>query len=463
MSGRDRQGTGVEPARERRTRGERQGNLAARLKDLVAGILDEAKRQGASAAEVSAGDSTGLVVSVRKGDVETVEFTNDRGFGITVYIGTRKGSASTSDAGPEAVRETVRAAINIAKFTEEDPCNGLADAELMARALPDLDLDHPWQVDVPRATERALEAEAAALAQDSRIVNSEGANVATHRGYHVYGNSHGFLEASSGTRHSTGCSVIAEDAGGMQRDHWYTVSRDPDDLENPVDVGREAARRAVARLGRRPVATGSYPVLFAPTEAGGLIGNLLAAISGGVLYRNASYLVGSLGRQAAASGITLVEEPHRRKGLGSAAHDGDGVATRAKAFVDDGVVASYILGSYSARRLGMTTTGNAGGVFNLDLKTEMRPPEALMRDMGTGLLVNGLIGQGVNLVTGDYSRGASGIWVEDGEPRYPVDEVTIAGNLDDMFKGIIGCGDDIDRRGNIHTGSLLIREMTVAN
>ena len=373
MNGRGREDPGVDLARGEGARGGGQSDLAASLKDLVAGILDEAKRQGASAAEVSAGDSTGLVVSVRKGELETVEFTNDRGFGITVYVGARKGSASTSDAGPEAVRETVRAAINIAKFTEEDPCNGLADAELMARALPDLDLDHPWQVDVPRATERALEAEAAALAQDSRIVNSEGANVATHRGCHVYGNSHGFLEASSGTRHSTGCSVIAEDAGGMQRDHWYTVGRDPEDLENPVDVGREAARRAVARLGRRPVATGSYPVLFAPTEAGGLIGNLLAAISGGVLYRNASYLVGSLGRQAAAPGITLVEEPHRRKGLGSAAHDGDGVATRAKAFVDDGVVASYILGSYSARRLGMTTTGNAGGVFNLDLKTEMRP------------------------------------------------------------------------------------------
>lgn len=463
MKGRGRQDPGVVPARAERARDQRQGDLDASLKDLVAGILDEAKRQGASAAEVSAGDSTGLVVSVRRGELETVEFTNDRGFGITVYVGARKGSASTSDAGPEAVRETVRAAVNIARFTEEDPCNGLADAELMARALPDLDLDHPWEVDVPRATERALEAESAALAHDPRIVNSEGADVATHRGCHVYGNSHGFLEASSGTRHTAGCSVIAEDAGGMQRDHWYTVSRVPEDLENAADLGREAARRAVARLGRRPVATGSYPVLFAPTEAGGLIGNLLTAISGGVLYRKASYLVGSLGRQAVARGITLAEEPHRRKGLGSAAHDGDGVATRAKAFIDDGVVASYILGSYSARRLGMTTTGNAGGVFNLDLKTELRPPAALMRDMGTGLLVIGLIGQGVNLVTGDYSRGASGIWVENGEPRHPVDEVTIAGNLDDMFKGIVGCGDDIDRRGNIHTGSLLIREMTVAN
>ena len=444
--------------------GERHGgDLGASLKDLVAGILDEARRQGASAAEVSAGDSTGVVVSVRKGDLETVEFTNDRGFGITVYLGARTGSASTTDAGSDAMRETVRAAINIAKFTEEDPCNGLADAELMARALPDLDLDHPWELDVHEATERALEAEAEALAHDSRIVNSEGANVATHRGFHVYGNSHGFLEVSSGTRHSTACSVIAEDAGGMQRDHWYTVSRVPEDLEDPVDVGREAGRRAVARLGRRPVATGSYPVLFAPPEAGGLIGNLLAAISGGVLYRNASYLVGALGRRAAAAGITLAEEPHRRRGLGSASHDGDGVATRAKAFIDDGVVANYILGSYSARRLGMTTTGNAGGVFNLDLKAEMRSPAALMRDMGTGLLVNGLIGQGVNLVTGDYSRGASGIWIENGEPQHPVDEITIAANLDDMLKGIVGCGDDIDRRGNIHTGSLLIREMTVAN
>lgn len=437
--------------------------LAASLKDLAARILDEARRQGATGAEVAAGDSTGLVVAVRKGELETVEFTNDRGFGITVYIGARKGNASTTDAGPSAIRETVRAALNIARYTEEDPCNGLADEALMARELPDLDLHHPWDVDVPSATERALQTEAAGLAFDSRIVNTDGARVATGRGCHVYGNSHGFLEAGWGTRHSTSCALIAADDDGMKPEDWYTVSRDPTDLEDHVEVGREAARRAVGRLGCRPVETGSYPVLFAPPVAAGLISHLLSAISGRVLYRRESYLLDSLHKQVAAPGITLREEPHRPKGLASAAHDGDGVATRAKSFVEDGVVASYILDSYSARRLGMTTTGNAGGYFNLDLVADIRPVAELMREMDTGLLVTSLMGQGVNLVTGDYSRGAGGVWIAGGEPQHPVDEVTIAANLDDVFKGIVACGDDIDRRGNIQSGSLLVRQMTVAN
>ena len=437
--------------------------LAATLKRLVARILDEAKRQGTTAAEVAAGDSTGLLVAVRKGDLETVEFTNDRGFGITVYVGARKGSASTSDAGPDAIRDTVRAAVNIAKYTEEDPCNGLADAALMARELPDLDLYHPWDIDVPFATERAIETEAAGLGFDDRIVNSEGARIATARGCQVYGNSHGFLEASWGTRHSTSCAMIAADGNGMQPEDWYTISRDPEGLEDHVEVGREAARRAVARLGSRALKTGSYPVLFAAPVAAGLIGHLLSAISGGALYRRESYLDDSLGRQVAVDGVSLREEPHRPKGLASAGYDGDGVATRAKAFVDNGVVASYILDSYSARRLGMATTGNAGGVFNLDVVADTRPVAELMREMDTGLLVTSLMGHGVNLVTGDYSRGAGGAWIAGGEPRHAVDEVTIAAKLDDIYKGIVGCGDDVDRRGNIHTGSLLVREMTVAN
>lgn len=437
--------------------------LAASLKDLATRILEEAKRQGATAAEVAAGDSSGLVVSVRKGELETVEFTNDRGFGITVYVGDRKGNASTSDAGPDAIRETVRAALNIARYTEEDPCNGLADAAAMARHVPDLDLHHPWDIDVPRATERATETEAAGLAYDDRIVNSEGARVATARGCQVYGNSHGFLEASWGTRHSTSCLMIAADSNGMQPEDWYTVSRDPADLEDHRAVGREAARRAVGRLGCRPVKTGSYPVMFAAPVAAGLVSHLLSAIGGRALYRRESYLLDSLGRKVATEDITLREEPHRPKGLASAGYDADGVATRAKAFIEEGVVASYILDSYSARRLGMTTTGNAGGYFNLDVCAETRPVEALMREMDTGLLVTSLMGQGVNLVTGDYSRGAGGVWIAGGEPRHPVDEVTIAANLDDVYKGIVGCADDIDRRGNIQTGSLLVREMTVAN
>ena len=257
--------------------------------------------------------------------------------------------------------------------------------------------------------------------------------------------------------------MIAADTKGMQSEDWYTVGRDPDDLENHVEVGREAARRAVGRLGCRPVKTGSYPVMFAAPVAAGLVSHLLSAIAGRALYRRESYLLDSLGRQVATEDITLREEPHRPKGLASAGYDGDGVATRAKTFVDEGVVASYILDSYSARRLGMATTGNAGGYFNLDVVANTRPVEELMTDMDTGLLVTSLMGQGVNLVTGDYSRGAGGVWISGGEPRYPVDEVTIAANLDDIYKGIVGCGDDIDRRGNIQTGSLLVQEMTVAN
>ncbi len=435
---------------------------AAALKDLVERILNEARRQGASAAEVSASDDTGLSVIVRKGEIETVEFNDDRGFGITVYAGTRKGHASTSDPSPEAIRDTVRAAVNIAKYTAQDPCNGLAEAELMATTLPELDLDHPWDVDVAEAARLAHQAEAEALAFDSRIVNSEGAQLTTERGCHAYGNSHGLIEATWGTHHAVSCAMIAADDDGMQRDYWYSVGRAPGDLEDPVAVGREAARRSIDRLGCRPITTGVYPVLFAPPMAAGLIGHLLAAISGRALYRKESYLLDCLGRQVMAKGITLREDPHRRKGLNSAAYDGNGVATHPKAFVEDGVAASYILGAYSARRLGLTTTGNAGGVFNLDLVAETRPIAELMGAMGTGLLVTSLMGQGVNLVTGDYSRGAAGVWIEAGEPQHPVDEITIAANLDALYNGIVGCGDDVDRRGNVHTGSLLVEKMTVA-
>ncbi len=447
---------------ERTARIDDPDQAAAELKGLVENILDQAKRQGATAAEVSAGDATGLSVTVRKSELETVEFHKDRSFGITVYAGTRKGHASTSDVSPDAVRDTVRAAVHIAEYTEEDSCNGLADADLMARTLPDLDLYHPWDIDVADAARQAEEAEAAALAFDSRIVNSEGVEVATGRGCHVYGNSHGFVEAAWGTRHSTSCSLIAADADGMKRDYWYTVGRAPGDLEDHLAVGREAARRTIARLGCRPIETGTYPVLFAPPMAAGLIGHLLAAISGGALYRKASYLLDSIGRQVMASGITLAEDPHRPKGLHSAAYDSDGVATRAKAFVENGVVASYVLGTYSARRLGLATTGNAGGIFNLDVVADTRPVAKLLHEMGTGLVVTSLMGQGVNLVTGDYSRGAAGVWIADGEPRHPVDEITIAANLAPLLEGIVGCGDDIDRRGNIQTGSLLVEEMTVA-
>ncbi len=439
------------------------GDLESDLKDLVGDILDEARGQGATAAEVSVGDDEGLTVLVRQRDIETIEFSQDRGFGITVYVGARKGTATTSDSRPDAVRETVRAALGIARYTEEDDCNGLADPERMARHIPDLDLHHPWSADADALRDLALETEAAALDYDRRIVNSEGAEVSTQRSCRVYGNSHGFVGAVTGTRHGVHCAVVAGEDSGMERDHWFSVTRDPADLEDHVGVGREAARRAVARLGTRPIKTGNWPVLFNPRMAAGLIGHLLGAISGAALYRRASYLTDSLGKQVAAKAVTLAEYPHLSKALGSAGFDGDGVATDSKAFVRAGRLENYILGSYSARRLGLTTTGNAGGVFNLALETDTVSPEVLMREMGTGLVVTELMGQGVDIVSGHYSRAAAGIWIEDGEPAYPVEKVTIASTLNDMFHGIVAAGDDIDRRGNIHTGSILVGSMTVAS
>ena len=438
-------------------------DLETDLKGLVGDILDEARRQGATAAEVSVGDDEGLTVVVRQRDIETIEFSQDRGFGITAYVGTRKGTATTSDSRPDAVRATVRAALGIARHTEEDDCNGLADAERMAADLPDLDLHHPWKADADALRDLALETEAAALDHDRRIVNSEGAEASTQRSCRVYGNTHGFTGAVTGTRHGVQCAVVAGDDAGMERDHWYSISRDPDDLENHVGVGREAARRALARLGARPIRTGNWPVLFSPRMAAGLIGHLVGAISGGALYRRASYLTDSLGKQVAAKGVTLAEHPHLPKALGSAGFDGDGVATASKAFVQAGCLTRYVLGSYSARRLGMETTGNAGGVFNLALETDTVCPAALMREMGTGLVVTELMGQGVDLVSGHYSRAAAGVWVEDGEPAYPVQKVTIASTLGDMFRGIVAAGDDVDRRGNVHTGSILVQSMTVAS
>ena len=432
------------------------------LEALVGRILDTAKRGGATAAEVSASSDTGLSVAVRKGELETVEFNSDRGFGVTVFVGQRCGHASTSDPSPEAIEDTVRAALDIARFTQADAHNGLADAELMARTLPPLDADHPWDIDVDAAAERARAIEAAALGVDARIVNSEGAHVSSSRGCRVYGNSHGFVAAHQCTRHAINCAVIAADDAGLHVDYDYDVSRDAADLADAEALGRRAGQRAIARLDRQPVATGAYPVLFEPRIAAGVIGCLLSALSGAALYRRESFLLDSLGRQVLPTDISLIERPHLPKALGSAAFDDDGVATRSKAFVQDGIVENYILGAYSSRRLGMTTTGNAGGVFNLDLEAPRQPVRELLQRMGTGLVVNSLMGQGVNLVTGDYSRGATGTWVVNGEPAHPVDEITIAANLSDMLRGIVGCGDDVDLRHNVRTGSLLVESMMVA-
>lgn len=438
----------------------------AMLKDLVARILREATVQGAASAEVSASLDSGLSVAVRRGEIETVEYTHERGFGITVYRetadGVAKGSASTADDRDESIEETVRAACNIAKYTQSDPCSGLADAELMAQEFPDLDLMHPWQPEVSEAESLGRTCEAAALEYDGRISNTEGAQVNAHVGSRVYGNSHGFMGAVSGSRQGLSCMVIGQDNAGMQRDYWYSVARKLENLEDAATVGRKAAQRTVDRLGSRSIKTGSYPVLLSPNLAIGLVGSVMSAISGGSLYRKSSFLLDSLGKKVMSPHMSLRELPFLEGAMGSAAFDGDGVATREQAFIEKGVVSSYILGSYSARRLQMSTTGNSGGVHNLHVEGRTATFEELLHELGTGLYVTELMGQGVNLLTGDYSRGAAGFWVENGEIKHPVEEVTIASTLQNMLQQIVAIGDDVDLRGNVRCGSLLLGQMTVA-
>ena len=432
------------------------------LAEQVEQIIDEARRQGASACEVAVSLEQGLTTSVRQGEVETVEFNRDQGFGITLYLGQRKGSASTSASGTEAIRETVAAALAIAQHASEDDCAGLADAALMARELPDLDLYHPWSIEPEQAIELALQCEAAAFAHDPRIRNADGSSLSSHQGCRVYGNSHGFIGGYTSSRHSLSCVMIAEQAGQMQRDYWYDVNRRAERLESPELIGRRAAERAVRRLGARSVPTCEVPVLFAAELAGGLFGHLLAAISGGNLYRRSSFLVDALGQTLFPEWMTIDERPRLPGGLASAAFDGDGLATYDKAFIEQGRLVSYVLGTYSGRKLGMPSTANAGGVHNLFVSHGTDDQAALLRQMGRGLLVTELMGQGVNLVTGDYSRGAAGFWVENGEIQFPVEEVTIAGNLRDMFRQIGAVGADLEWRGNVRSGSLLIERMTVA-
>lgn len=432
------------------------------LQEQVARILAEAKAQGASACEVAVSVEQGLSTSVRQREVETVEFNRDQGFGITLYLGQRKGSASTSASGEAAIRETVAAALAIAKHTSEDDCSGLADAELMARDLPDLDLYHAWDISPEQAIERALECEAAAFDADARIKNADGTSLNTHQGCRVYGNSNGFVGGYASTRQSLSCVMIAEADGLMQRDYWYDVSRRGEDLADAASIGRRAAERAVSRLGARPVPTCEVPVLFAAELATGLFGHFLSAVSGGSIYRKSSFLEGSLGQVIFPEWLSLDERPHIRGALGSASFDGDGLATYGKYFVEKGQLQSYILSTYSGRKLGMPSTANSGGVHNLFVSHGDENQKALLKRMGRGLLVTELMGQGLNMVTGDYSRGAGGFWVENGEIQFPVQEVTIAGNLRDMFKQIVAVGNDLELRSNIRTGSVLIEKMTVA-
>lgn len=432
------------------------------LREKVERIIEEARRQGASASEVSVSMEQGLSTTVRQGEVETVEFNRDQGFGITLYVGQSKGSASTTGSGDEAIRETVAAALAIARHASEDEFAGLADAALMARELPDLDLYHPWNITPEQAIEQALSCEGAAFAVDQRIRNADGTSLNTHQGCRAYGNSNGFIGGYCSSRHSLSCVMIAESEGQMQRDYFYDVNRIGEALLDPQTIGRRAAERAVRRLGARPVPTCEVPVLFAPELATGLFGHFIAAISGGNLYRKASYLEDALGQTLFPEWLGLDERPHIPRALGSASYDGDGLATYAKPFVENGRLLSYVLSTYSGRKLGMPSTANAGGVHNLFVSHGDEDQAALIRRMGRGLLVTELMGQGLNLVTGDYSRGAGGYWVENGEIQFPVQEVTIAGNLRDMFRQIVAVGCDVETRSNVRTGSVLIERMMVA-
>ena len=434
----------------------------ADLLALVELALEEARTLGATQAEAAISMDVGLSVSVRLGEVETIEYQRDRGLAVTVYLGTRKGSASTADLGDAALRETVAKACSIARFTAEDTCAGLADPDTLATDIPELDLAHPWDLTPERACEIALACEAAAMGVDPRITNSEGAGVGSHRGVRAYGNTHGFLAAYPGTVHSLSCAVLGSSGEAMERDYWYTTARDWRELESAEAVGRISGERAVRRLGARQLGTMRVPVLFAPEVARGLVGHFVGAIRGGSQYRRASFLLDSAGQQVFPDWFSISERPHLKKALASAPFDHEGVTTRDRELVESGVLLGYVLGTYSARKLGLRTTGNAGGTHNLIVRGRGRDFDGMLGLMDRGLLVTELMGQGVNGVTGDYSRGAAGFWVEAGRIAYPVHEITIAGNLRDMYRGIVDVGSDVDARGGIRTGSILVEQMTVA-
>ena len=432
------------------------------LRETIARVLDTAARLGATAAEAEISEAFGQTVTVRRGEVETIEYNRDKGVGVTVYVGQQRGHASTTDFSERALQDTVAAALSIARRTAADPYAGLADPALFAQDPPDLALYWPWEVSVEGAIELARTCEAAAFAVDPRIQNSEGASVSTQESHFVYGNSAGFVGHYPASRHSVSCAVIAGEGDSMQRDYWYAVARAPEDVEPAEGVGRRAGQRAVTRLGARKVATQEVPVLFEAPLASGLIGNFVQAVSGGSLYRKSSFLLDSLGQEVFAPWVQIDERPHLKRGLASSPFDSEGVATRDRPVVAGGVVQGYFLGSYSARKLGMTSTGNAGGNHNLTVRSGPDDFDALLRRMGRGLVVTELLGQGVNPVTGDYSRGAAGFWVENGEIVHPVEEITIAGNLKAMFKGMVAVGNDVLVRGSRQCGSILLDRMTVA-
>ncbi len=432
------------------------------LKSLVADCIQETRNQGATGAEVGVSMESGLSATARLGEVETIEHHRSRGLGLTVYIGQRKGSASTSDLSPAAMRETVAAACRIARHAAEDPCAGLPDAGLLATEFPDLDLYYPWAIEPEAAIELAVACENAARNHHADISNSEGASLNTFEGLRVMGNSLGFLHGYASSRHSLSVSVIGERDQQMQRDDWWTVARDARDLQSPEEVGRIAAERTIRRLGARSLSTRQCPVIFASDVAASLLGHFIGAIRGGNLYRKSSFLLDQLGKPVFPDFVQIHEQPHLKKALGSVPYDAEGVRTVPHHLVRNGILESYVLSTYSARKLGMTSTGNAGGVHNLIIDPGTLDQAGLLQKMGTGLLVTELMGQGVNLVTGDYSRGAAGFWVENGTIQYPVEEFTIAGNLRDMLKTLVAVGNDVDLRGNTRTGSIMLEQLTIA-
>ncbi|MDD4865251.1 MAG: metalloprotease PmbA [Alishewanella agri] len=434
----------------------------AEVKQAVSQVLAHAKQLGASSAEASMSRTRGLSVETRHGEVETVEFNQDGGLGISLYFGQRKGSASTADLSPQALKRTVEAAADIARYTSEDPHAGVAEASWLEFNPPQLDLYYPDSIGTEKAIALCAAAEEAAFAEDSRITNSEGASFSTHQGLKVYGNSHGQLVGYPSSRHSFSCVVIGEAGEDMQRDYSYTVARRYADLLDPRQIGREAARETVSRLQPRKIPTQKVPVLFRADIASSLFGHLVSAISGGSIYRKSSFLLDKVGQQIMAPGLTILEKPHLDLALASSPFDSEGVKTRDLTVIEQGVLTTYLTTSYSARKLGMASTGHAGGIHNWLVQHGNDDLAALCRQMGKGLLVTELMGQGVNTVTGDYSRGASGFWVEHGEIQFPVAEVTIAGNLKDIFMNIVAIGNDVDRRGGVQTGSVLVSQMQVA-
>ena len=432
------------------------------LSERVADALAYARKGGASQAAASASNDSGLTLRVRMRSVETLESHQGHSLGVTVYLGQRQGAASTSDLSPQAVRETVDKALSLARFAAEDEFAGLADIDRMATEFPELDLYHPWDLNADQAMELALECEAAALDADPRISNSEGAGVDSGESSYAYGNSHGFLQAGRSSSHSLFCAVLSEQDGHMERDYEFSVARAPEELAPVKEVGENAAKFTLRRLGARKIASTRAPVVFAPRVARSLVGHFCAAVSGRALYNRASFLLDSLEKPVFADCVNLSELPHVPRGMASHAYDAEGVATVDREVVSGGVLNGYFLGSYSARKLGMDSTGNAGGAHNLLLHSTGEMLEELLGGMGEGLVVTELMGQGANTVTGDYSRGASGYWVKDGAPAHAVHEITIAGNLKDMFRNIRAIGADIDRRGGVHTGSILIDNLSIA-